>query len=57
MPRHLTTKQAARLLNVTPLTVWRWVKSGKLPDRRIPGTRKLVFLLSDLTRTPDQIAA
>lgn len=35
--KFLTTGEVARLLGVTPLTVWRWCKSGKMKAIRTAG--------------------
>ncbi len=48
MSKTLTVKQAARVRKVNPQTIHRWLKSGVLPDRRLPGTRKHAILSSDL---------
>lgn len=34
---HLTTGQVARLCSVTPDTVLKWIRAGRLPARRTPG--------------------
>jgi excisionase family DNA binding protein len=36
--RLLTTREVAKLLNVSPHTVTRWASEGKLPAIRLPGT-------------------
>jgi len=36
-PDELTTRQAAEALQVTPRTVSRWIKAGRLPARKVPG--------------------
>ena len=36
-PKHLTASQAAALLQVSPKTVSRWAKEGRLPFRRTLG--------------------
>jgi excisionase family DNA binding protein len=55
-PKHLTASQAAALLQVSPKTVSRWAKEGKLPfvrtlggHRRYPDSeiRALVDRLSE----------
>jgi excisionase family DNA binding protein len=55
-PKHLTASQAAALLQVSPKTVSRWAKEGKLPfvrtlggHRRYPDSeiRALVDSLSE----------
>lgn len=37
MDRLLTQTEAAKVIGVDRVTVWRWVKSGKLPAERIVG--------------------
>lgn len=40
MPDWLTSKQVAEKFQVTPRTVSRWVRSGKLPGYRVGGHRR-----------------
>lgn len=35
LPEHLTIKEVAGILRVTPDTVWRMTKDGRLPSRKI----------------------
>jgi len=35
----LSVKEVAKVLNVQPMTVRRWIKDGRLPARRLPGTK------------------
>ena len=44
----ITVQQAARLLSVSPRTVWRAVAAGSLPVRRVGRTTRL--LREDLLR-------
>ncbi|WP_084441761.1 helix-turn-helix domain-containing protein [Termitidicoccus mucosus] len=45
----LTRKDVARLFQISPLTVWRWARDGKLPKYRLgPGVVR--YRLSDVTR-------
>lgn len=37
----LTIYQAARLINVAPSTVWRWMRQGRLPHRTVLGRWKV----------------
>lgn len=46
----LTVPEVARLLRVNCDTVRRWVRTGLLPDRRIPGARKILIWQCDLER-------
>lgn len=55
--RKLTVPQAARMARVHPDTIRIWVRKGILPDRRPPGTRKIILLESDLVRDPQGVAA
>jgi excisionase family DNA binding protein len=57
-PKHLTASQAAALLQVSPKTVSRWAKEGKLPfvrtlggHRRYPDT-EIRALVDGLTERP-----
>lgn len=36
-PQYLTVAEAARLLCVSPSTVWRWIDAAKLPAYRLAG--------------------
>jgi excisionase family DNA binding protein len=58
-PKHLTASQAAALLQVSPKTVSRWAKEGKLPyvrtlggHRRYPDS-EIRALVETLSQTPD----
>jgi len=46
--RTFTVPQAAKLRRVHPVTIRLWLAKGKLPDRRVPGTKKHIILESDL---------
>lgn len=35
----LSVREVAKVLNVQPMTVRRWIKDGRLPARRLPGTK------------------
>lgn len=39
----LTSEEVAELLGVSPKTVVNMAKNGRLPARRIPGTRRYLF--------------
>lgn len=39
--KFLSSKDAAKILGVSYRTIWRWLKSGKLPSKRI-GHRYLI---------------
>jgi excisionase family DNA binding protein len=38
LPPLITTKELARLLQVSTRTVWRWLKAGALPPLRMGGS-------------------
>jgi excisionase family DNA binding protein len=46
-PRYYTVAQAARLLGVSPSTVWRWIEAEKLAAYRI-GPRRIRIREDDL---------
>lgn len=48
MKSWLTTTEAARFLDVTPNTLYRWLKDGTIPVRRIGGRWR--FYREDLER-------
>ena len=54
--KHLTRSQGARLLEVSPATVARWTREGKLPFVRTLGgqRRYLRALILDVVRRSDQ---
>ncbi|HYY77940.1 MAG TPA: BldC family transcriptional regulator [Actinomycetes bacterium] len=65
-PKHLTASQAAALLQVSPKTVSRWAKEGKLPyvrtlggHRRYPDSeiRALVETLSQAPESEEEPGA
>jgi len=45
----LTIAEAAKLLKVSPVTLHRWIKQGRLPAYRV-GPRKVRIKRSDLTK-------
>lgn len=44
----VTADEVAELLKVTPVTVRRWVKNGRLPAVRLAGLRALRFRFADV---------
>jgi excisionase family DNA binding protein len=58
---YLTTFQAADILSVTPDSILKWIKSGKLEARRTPGghyrisTKKIDSLLKESKNSNTQI--
>lgn len=47
-PTFWTIPDVANIMQVTPATVRRWVREGRLKDRKVPGTRKILILASEL---------
>lgn len=46
--RMWTTADVRRVLNISPRTVWAWIKSGKLPQPVRLGSRKNLFSPRDV---------
>jgi excisionase family DNA binding protein len=44
---YLTSKEAARIARLHPVTLLKWAREGKVPHRRL-GPRKIVFPLGQL---------
>jgi excisionase family DNA binding protein len=40
MPEFVNARQAAKLLGVNHVTIWRWIARGKIKDHRIPGKKE-----------------
>lgn len=55
--RKLNVKQAAKLAMVHPQTIRFWARNGIVPDRRIPGTKRMWFYETDFTKTEHAQAA
>jgi len=51
LPQVLTTKQVAELLGLHPRSVLVKVKEGRLPAYRLPGSRKLQYVTSEVLAT------
>lgn len=51
LPQVLTTKQVADLLGLHPRSVLVKVKEGRLPAYRLPGSRKLQYVTSEVLAT------
>ena len=47
----LTSEEVAELLGVSPKTVVNMAKNGRLPARRIPGTRRYLFFEREIFET------
>ena len=45
----LTVAEAARVLKVSPSTIWRWINQGQLPAHRI-GQRRVRLKKAELAR-------
>lgn len=50
MARLLTVKQAAEFLGVSESTLRRWADEGRVPHRRMPGSRYRRFEREDIER-------
>ncbi len=48
-PEYYTVPEAAKLLKVSPSTVWRWIDAGRLPAHRV-GARGIRIDRRDLER-------
>ncbi len=46
--KYITIKQAAKILNVTPLTLRNWDNSGKFPAGRHPISNYRVYKIEDI---------
>ncbi|PPF74945.1 helix-turn-helix domain-containing protein [Pseudoclavibacter sp. Z016] len=62
MPQNLTVAQVAALLEVTPITVRRWINSKKLPARQLFGgnwriSRQELERALNIEFTDEQISA
>lgn len=44
----LSVAEVAKILNVQPMTIRRWVGSGRLPARRLPGTKPYKLRQADI---------
>ncbi len=54
---YITIKQAASILNVSPLTLRNWDKNGKLKARRHPMNNYRVYRIEDLEKVIHEIEA
>lgn len=52
---YITIKQAAKILNVTPLTLRNWDKNGKLVAKRHPMNNYRVYKIEDLETVIQEI--
>lgn len=52
--QYLTVAQVAELLHVSTKTVFNLTKDGRLPARRLPGTRRYLYVRSEILELVDQ---
>ena len=50
----LTVEQVAELLHVSPKTVFNMTRDGRLPARRLPGTRRYLYVRQEILDLLDQ---
>jgi excisionase family DNA binding protein len=51
---YLTVAQVAELLHVSTKTVFNMTKDGRLPARRLPGTRRYLYVRSEILELVDE---
>jgi excisionase family DNA binding protein len=51
---YLTLPQVAELLHVSARTVFNMTREGRLPARRLPGTRKYLYVRREIIELVDQ---
>jgi excisionase family DNA binding protein len=51
---YLTLPQVAELLHVSERTVFNMTRDGRLPARRLPGTRKYLYVRKEIIDLVDQ---
>lgn len=51
---YLTLPQVAELLHVSERTVFNMTRDGRLPARRLPGTRKYLYVRREIIDLVDQ---
>ena len=51
---YLTLPQVAELLHVSARTVFNMTRDGRLPARRLPGTRKYLYVRQEIIELVDQ---
>lgn len=54
IPKHLTTSEVAERLGIRTELVRRWIASGRLKAKRIPGTKKLLIPEPELLRALEE---
>jgi len=45
---NLSVSDVAKVLNVQPMTIRRWIGEGRLPARRVPGTKPYKLRQADV---------
>jgi excisionase family DNA binding protein len=50
----LTVEQVAELLHVSPKTVFNMTRDGRLPARRLPGSRRYLYVRQEILDLLDQ---
>jgi hypothetical protein len=50
---YLDTAAVAARYNTTPAALREWVRRGRIPFRRLPGRKAIIFLASDLDMYDD----
>ena len=50
----LTLEQVAELLHVSPKTVFNMTRDGRLPARRLPGTRRYLYVRREIIDLVEQ---
>jgi len=50
----LTVQQVAELLHVSPKTVFNMTRDGRLPARRLPGSRRYLYVRQEILDLLDE---
>jgi excisionase family DNA binding protein len=50
----LTVEQVAELLHVSPKTVFNMTRDGRLPARRLPGSRRYLYVRQEILDLLDE---
>ena len=55
-PKYVRVKDISRLLGISPVTVWKWVAKGKLPQAHAKlSPKRTVWLRSDIDSVLESI--
>ena len=54
LPAFLTVEQVAELLHVSPKTVFNMTRDGRLPARRLPGSRRYLYVRQEILDLLDE---